>query len=153
MEVSHAAFFQADDLGPAEAAERVVGPSDDVRRHAVGNAMGHRRLWSTEHRVEIVLQSLKGQEPNTRICRRYHISEPTLYKWRNLFLQGGRVFLGSLAAPNVKALIEENQALKQMVADLSMAYRRLRAARSRPTAGSRPRNTAAPRQPETPRPR
>jgi transposase len=96
--------------------------------------MERRRLWSAEQRVEIVLQSLKGQEPNTSICRRYRISEPTLYKWRNLFLEGGRLFLSSSGPSGVKALSEEIQTLKQMVVELSMAYRRLQASRSSPSA-------------------
>lgn len=98
-----------------------------------GQRMERRQLWSAEQRLEIVLQSLKGQEPNTSICRRYHISEPTLYKWRNLFLEGGKVFLSSSGPPDIKVLSEENHALKQMVVELSMAYRRLRAAKSSPT--------------------
>ncbi len=98
--------------------------------------MERRGLWSAEQRVEIVLQSLKAQEPNTSICRRYQISEPTLYKWRNLFLEGGRLFLSGSGPSDVKALSEENQTLKQMVAELSMAYRRLKA--SRPGSAAKP---------------
>lgn len=108
-----------------------------------GERMQRRRLWSAEQRLEIVLQSLKGQEPNTSICRRYRISEPTLYKWRNLFLEGGRVFLSSSGPPDIKVLSEENRALKQMVVELSMAYRRLRATRSSPPAAKLKAKSAA----------
>ena len=86
--------------------------------------LSRRRAWSAEQRLEIVLQSFRGTEPNTEICRRNHISEPTLYKWRQLFLNGGKSFLADTGA-GVRALVEENQQLKEMLVDLSSAYRRL----------------------------
>ncbi len=109
--------------------------SSDRRR-----AMIRPKVWSAEQRFEIVLQSLRGEEPNAQICRRYRISEPTLYKWRRLFLQGAKVFLGG-SRPSVMQLTEENQRLKELVVELSLACRKLRLSRlhpGRPTAGKGP---------------
>jgi transposase-like protein len=133
MERSGAEVLAAEARKEGQAPPGTETPSG-IAEHEIGSRMGHRQLWSAEHRVEIVLQSLRAKEPNTSICRRYHISEPTLYKWRNLFLEGGKVFLSSPGPPDIKVLSEENHALKQMVVELSMAYRRLRAAKSSPTA-------------------
>ncbi len=104
-----------------------------------GCGMGRAKRWSAEQRFEIVLQSLRGDQSNVQICRRYQISEPTLYKWRHLFLQGARVFLGG-SGSSVKQLAEENQRLKEMVVDLSLAYRSLGVSRLRP--GGRQRRAA-----------
>jgi transposase-like protein len=89
-----------------------------------------KRHWSAEQRVQVVLESLRGKQPNTQICRRYEISEPTLYKWRQLFLEGGKAFLSGAGPASVQRIAEENQQLREMLLDLSLAYHRLRSPRS-----------------------
>ncbi len=91
-----------------------------------------KRPWSAEQRVQIVLESLRGKQPNTQICRRYEISEPTLYKWRQLFLEGGKAFLSGAGPASVQRVAEENRQLREMLLDLSIAYHRLRSNTSQP---------------------
>jgi transposase-like protein len=50
---------------------------------------------SEEVRFEAVLQVLKREEPMNVLSRRYGVSEQTLYRWRDQFLEAGRAALKS----------------------------------------------------------
>ena len=44
-------------------------------------------------RREAVLALLRREEPAAQLARRYGVSEPTLYRWRDEFLAGGEAAL------------------------------------------------------------
>lgn len=46
-------------------------------------------------RREVVLALIRREEPAAQLARRWGISEPTLYRWRDEFLAGGEAALGS----------------------------------------------------------
>ena len=101
---------------------------DKVLNEADGrkaNGLARRRQWTPEEKFQIVVRSLTGDEPNIEICREFNISEPTLYHWRQQFFEGGKVYLGSRNQRNVESLKRENSRLKEMLADLWLAYRKL----------------------------
>ena len=52
----------------------------------------HSDLGDTQ-RVEVVLMMLRKEEPITTLARRYNVSENTLHRWREEFLDGGRAAL------------------------------------------------------------
>lgn len=103
---------------------------------------GRRRQWSPDEKFRIVMESLKGRESNVQVCQRFRISEPTLYKWRQLFFDGGRAFLEQSSKPSIGALLAENRRLKELVADLWLKVegparsRRVVSARERLERGS-----------------
>jgi transposase len=57
--------------------------------------MGKQSNLTIEQRTEAALSLIRREEPATKIARRYGISEPTLYRYRDLFLEGGKAGISS----------------------------------------------------------
>ena len=57
--------------------------------------MGKQTNLSIEQRTEAALSLIRREEPAAKIARRYGVSEPTLYRYRDLFLQGGKAGITS----------------------------------------------------------
>lgn len=55
--------------------------------------MGRQSSLTLEQRTEAVLSLLRREEPAAKIARRYGVSEPTLYRYRDLFLDAGKAGL------------------------------------------------------------
>lgn len=56
--------------------------------------MGRKSELPMAEREEAVLRLLRHEEPTAALARRYQVSEQTLYRWRDEFLEGGRQRLG-----------------------------------------------------------
>lgn len=59
--------------------------------------MPRRLEMSVEQRVEVVLSLLRREEPAVQLARRLGVSEQTLYRWRDQFLEGGKAGLDRVA--------------------------------------------------------
>jgi len=59
--------------------------------------MPRRKDLDTDKRMEAVLSLLRREEPATVVARRYGISENTLYRLRDQFLEGGKSALAGKA--------------------------------------------------------
>ena len=98
-----------------EPAEKVVR---DIRRRT-------RRQYSSEEKIRIVLEWLRGEESIAGLCRREGIAEGLYYSWSKEFLEAGKKRLAGDAqrqatGSEVKDLRREMQSLKELVADLSL---------------------------------
>jgi len=82
-----------------------------------------RRKYSSEERIRIVLQGLRGEETIAELCRREGIAPNLYYTWSREFLEAGkRRLMGDTkreaTSGEVTELRKENLHLKQLVADL-----------------------------------
>lgn len=92
----------------------------DIRRKT-------RKLYSSEQKILIVMEALRGEEPVAAICRKHGIAESMFYKWNKEFMEAGKKRLAGdttreATSDEVTELRKENQRLKEMVADLMLRY-------------------------------
>lgn len=86
---------------------------------------------STEEKIRIVLEGLKGESSIAELCRREGLSPNQYYTWSKEFLEAGkRRLMGDTVreatSGEVTALRRENIQLKGLVADLSLANHALK---------------------------
>lgn len=90
-----------------------------------------RRKITAEEKIRIVLEGLKGEESIVEICRREGIAPGMYYKWSKSFLEAGKRQLNGdtkreATSDDVAQLRQENEQLKQLVAELSLSNRILK---------------------------
>ena len=88
----------------------------DIRRKT-------RRKFSSEEKIRIVLDGLRGEYSITELCRREGINNNLYYRWSKDFLEAGKKRLSGDAireasTDEVVDLKKENANLKQAVAEL-----------------------------------
>ena len=87
-----------------------------------------RRKYSSEEKITIVLEGLRGEESISAICRREGIAPNLYYRWSKDFLEAGkkRLMGDTLREANsseVSSLRQENDQLKGLVAELALKNR------------------------------
>ena len=102
-------------------AENVVR---DIRRKT-------RRKHSTEEKIRIVLEGLRGEESIAALCRREGIAESLYYSWSKEFLEAGKKRLAGDTARQatsneVKVLRAEAGDLKETLAEQMLENRLLK---------------------------
>jgi len=87
-----------------------------------------RRKFTAEEKIRIVLEGLKGEASISELCRREGIVSNMYYRWSKDFLEAGKKRLQGdtvreATSSEVIGLRQENEQLKQLVAELSLKYR------------------------------
>ena len=90
-----------------------------------------RRKFSTEEKIRIVIEGLRGEETIASLCRKEQISQQTYYKWSKDFLEAGKKRLRGdtereANTSEVQDLKQENVDLKEVVAELILENRLLK---------------------------
>ena len=96
----------------------------DIRRET-------RRKWNAEEKIRIVLEGLRGEDSIAELCRREGLSPNLYYKWSKEFLEAGKARLTGdtkrqANSGEVDGLRQENEQLKQVVAELFLKNRVLK---------------------------
>lgn len=90
----------------------------DIRRKT-------RRLFSSEQKILIVMEALRGESSTAEICRKHGITQSLFYKWNKEFMEAGKKRLNGdttreATSDEVADLRKENQQLKVMLADMML---------------------------------
>ena len=84
---------------------------------------------STAQRMELVLRLLRKEAPASQLAREAGVSENTLYRWRDQFLEGGRSQLGGKSkspSGELATLKRELAERDQVIGELTIANRVLK---------------------------
>ena len=106
---------------PRKNAESIV---KDIKRQT-------RRKFSSEDKIRIVIEGLKGEEAIATICRREGIAPALYYRWSKDFMEAGKKRLNGdtereANTHEVTDLRKENGDLKEVVAELTLSNRVLK---------------------------
>lgn len=90
-----------------------------------------RRKFSSEEKIRIVIEGLKGEDSITGICRREGIAPALYYRWSKDFIEAGKKRLNGdtqreANTSEVNDLRKENTDLKEVVAELTLSNRVLK---------------------------
>ena len=90
-----------------------------------------RRKYGAEEKIRIVIEGLRGEQTIAELCRREGIAESLYYKWSKEFLEAGKARLAGntkrqASSGEVDELRQENEQLKQLVAELALNNRVLK---------------------------
>src|SRR6516162_8268769 len=114
------------------------GPAKEPAEHVIREIRrSTRRQFSAEEKIRIVLSGLRGEDSIAELCRREGIVQNLYYRWSKEFLEAAKKRLAgdtarAATSDEVKALRQEANALKEVVAELTLENRVLKKRMARP---------------------
>ena len=94
-----------------------------------------RRRFTSDEKIRIVLEGLRGEESIAAICRKEGISPNLYYTWSKNFLEAGKKRLSGdtqreATSDEVTILKRENEDLKRVLAETFVKYEQIKKNRS-----------------------
>ncbi len=94
-----------------------------------------RRRFTSDEKIRIVLEGLRGEESIAAICRKEGISPNLYYNWSKSFLEAGKKRLSGdtqreATSNEVTVLKRENEDLKRVLAETFLRYEQIKKNRS-----------------------
>ena len=111
--------------------QKSVHPESPSERIVKNIRRATRKRHSSEEKIRIVLDGLRGEASIAELCRREGIAESLYYAWSKEFLEAGKRRLAgdtarAATSGEVNDLRRETSALKEVVADLTLENRLLK---------------------------
>ncbi len=111
--------------------QKSVHPESPSERLVKNIRRATRKRHSSEEKIRIVLEGLRGEDSIAELCRREGIAQSMYYVWSKEFLEAGKRRLAgdtarAATSGEVKDLRREATALKEVVADLTLENRLLK---------------------------
>ena len=82
--------------------------------------MAKRRRFTPQFKAEIVIEALSGQSSQAELCRRHHLSEEQLSKWKHQLLDNASTLFESTDKQS-DASQQQIAQLEQLVGRLTLA--------------------------------
>lgn len=84
-----------------------------------------RRKWTSQQKLQIILEGLSGQIDISKLCAKYQISQTQYYKWRDQLLKFGyQAFDQKTMTRKEQHLEAENQKLKRIIGELAIELKK-----------------------------
>lgn len=104
-----------------KSSERLVR---DIKRNT-------RRKYSSEEKIRIIIEGMRGETSIAELCRREGIAQNLYYRWSKDFMESGKKRLDGdtmreANTTEVQSLKQENAQLKEAVAELLLQNRILK---------------------------
>jgi transposase len=90
-----------------------------------------KKRFSAEEKIRIIIEGMRGETSISELCRIEGINQTNYYRWSKDFMEAGKRRLSGdtmreANTSEVQELRLENQALKELVAELSLSNRILK---------------------------